>query len=170
MALALRTSGQAPGDDLRLRARDGATVELGVVLLERLDQLLADQLSIGKCDADFGPLPEVTHVRAERPGHRGGAGTLQLLFRLGLEALQPLSGFLPVHFRDELRLGVRLIDARRRGEHAEARAGAQSSRRPERAPAAIGTMTRGMRSLRATSTACTGPAPPVATIVNSRGS
>ena len=50
------------------------------------------------------------------------------------------------------------------------RAGAASRPRHEPAPAAIVASTRGIWSLRATSTTCTGPAPPVATIVNSRGS
>ena len=46
----------------------------------------------------------------------------------------------------------------------------ESLKRIEPTPEAIGHNTRGTRSRRATSTACTGPAPPVATMVNCRAS
>ena len=62
-------------------------------------------------------------------------------------------------FPETLRLRPGPVDARR----------AASSPRQEPAPAAIGHNTRRTPSLRAISAACTGPAPPVATMVKRRG-
>src|SRR4051812_7332888 len=110
VALALRAAREAPGDHLRLRAWDGAAVQLGVVLFERLHELRARNASIGKSDRDVRALPEVAHVGAEEPLDLAGARAFQLLLRLGLQRFQLLRGFVPVDVRDELRRGVRLVD------------------------------------------------------------